>query len=609
MDSYQQTLDAALEVTRKPETQYNLPPSQWEQFRRLLKADPFLFSTWVAGFDKLLPRVHQPLSYLMAGRARHLAWYLTNTKHESEVIDQIRSELQRFGIDASDPTQLGRLQRALATVDIRLGRGLYKTSTGVPTMLCAITNDPNITMLIVHGVEPKAHAMCTQMGDIIASRMYRFFFPDRIPADFKNNVTKNWIRLEGRTAPHLQPCVEAMGANTTATGGHYDTFYIDDLNTEEQSPIEQEQACGFLNKIPGLSIRGNTVWGHVRRVHVGTRYGNDDDAAKLAANSRAIHINMPAEKRMQPTLAKIREIGEPTVPEILTKDDLADIIEEHIAQNGEVAYFRNYLLIPDSEAAALFPPEIIDANKLGGQWGWVNDPGNPHRRFGVVRAERDAKREIVVDPKTGKPKLVTIPLSAMRVVLGVDPSASDAGDEWAVSAIGRDHQGYFYQLETRAGHTHNYLLDVTLEMAAVWSPWKIGVEKAALSVLSIDLMQRDARFAPIKHRIVPVSTNNQNKLVRFRTILSPKLIAGDLMLSPDDVHTRAEAKQYKYGPKAKDNRLDSLTIALMCHGAHAASGMTDEQMKERDRRAERQFMATVDAAVGYPLDDWMEAVV
>lgn len=609
MTPYQQTLDQALDVAKRPSSLYALPPSQWEQFRRLLRADPFLMATWLCGFDKLLPRIHQPLTYVIGGRARHLAWFLTTTKHESIVIDQIRSELDRMGIDVRDPAQLPRLERALTAIDFRMARGFFKTSTSIPAVLCEITDNPNLTYLVVHGVQDMAEAMCIQLGDFIQSRLYRAFFPDRIPQDEKSNITKKYIRLAGRTVPHKEGTLEALGANATGTGDHFDRFYVSDLTTEEQSEIEQQEACRFLNKIPGLSIRGGGASGRVRRIHEGTRYGNDDDAAKLAGNMRFLHISMPAELRSTPPgFATIRDIGMPTAPEICNAEDLAEIVEDHMGdiRLGPVAYFRNYLLIPDIEGASLFPPAVIDANLAGAQWRFAVDAKDAKKRIGVIRQAVDEKRKPKVRPD-GDPETVFIPWSAMRLVLGVDPSASETGDEWGVSVLARDSDRFMYQIETWAGHTHDYMMDVVLLLATQYNPALIGVEKAAMSILSVDLMQRDPRFRAIRHKIVPIANANQNKLIKFKMLLSPKLISGDLLLAPGDVHTRTEAKQYRYGPRAIDNRLDSIAIAIETMGDITPSAKTPRQLHVEALRAERRRVTYEDPLLGAATESWIEA--
>lgn len=637
-DAYTDTLTQATDAAKRPSGLAYLSPSQKNFYRLLLYNDPWLFNHVVCGLTRLVPRIHQPITYAIAGRAEHLAWFLNTTTEKSLVIDQFRSELDRLGADPSafdvatwrwDNAAAQRSMRKAISYFIQLlARGFYKSSNMMGTATWRITNDPNRTMLITHGVDDKAWALCEQMGDFLRSSTYRFFFDDpeapeyrRFPDEPKQNILKNYIRLRGRTVPHKEPNVEARGATSTSTSGHYDIFVGDDITTVEQTPVEMQTAMVFLSRMPALQIHGNEI----DRLFSETRHALDDAYAIVIRNPRVMHIELPNELHDEPlTLGTIRRVGIPTVPEIQNAEQIAEIKDDYLKdpEKGGLAYLQDYALVADAESASLFPPAVVDKR----EWQWAEDERKKKWIVRQARGNRDksGKRtrlwvsgERIVElpenapcPEGFTPKMAKIDPAQMHRVLGVDPAVSLVGDDWGVTAAAIDGQQFKYQLETIAAKGAEILMQAVLLLNEKWNPVKIGVEKAGAQELVIMLMQGDERFRSIKYKIVPVPNANVVKVTGIRNFVSGPLISGDLLLAPEDGGMRHEMKVYKpMSPKAIDNRLDSLVVASKLLDASRAESTDAIVARAAEARADRVRESFLDPATFIDTStNWMEAM-
>lgn len=637
-DAYTDTLAQATEAARRPSGMATLSPSQKNFYRLLVYNDPWLFNHAVCGLTRLVPRIHQPLTYAFAGRAEHLAWFLNTTSERSLVIDQVRSELDRLGADPTafdvatwrwDNAAAQRsMRKAISRIVQCLARGFYKSSNMIGTQTWRITHDPDRTLLITHGVDPFAWAMCEQIGEFIRSDTYRFFFDDpeapeyrRFPAEPKANILKDYIRLRGRTVPHPQPNVEARGAASTSTSGHYDIFVNDDITTAEQTPIEMETAVEFLDRMGGLVIRGNDI----DRYGSETRHGLEDAFAIVTRNPRVMRIVLPNEIHdEQLTLGTIRRVGIPTVPEIQNAEQIAEDKDDYLKtpQKGGLKYLQDFALIADAETASLFPPPLVERR----EWQWSTDErgrkwivrqarGNRDKTGRRTRLWTDGARDIELPetapcPEGARPKMAKVDLDQMHRVMGVDPAVSLTGDDWACTVAAIDGQQFKYQVETIAAKGHEILLQAVLLLDEKWNPMKIGVEKAGQQELVVSLMHGDERFRRIKHKIVPVPNNNVVKVTKIRNLVSAPLLSGDLLLAPDDGGLRHEMKLYKpLSPKAIDNRLDSLAIAMTMLDASRADSVDSAVARANSARADRIRESFVDPRTLIDTStNWMEAM-
>lgn len=582
----------------------SLREKELQYIRRQLEADPFLFLTTVCGFTDLVPRFHQPLAYLLGGRANRLAWVIDQPDRQSEVTRQIKRELTRFGIDWRNAKHLPLIEKFCRFINIRIFRGAYKSSVGVGVNTYRITVNPNTTGLIIHGVDDGAIAMCSQMGDIIKSDIYRAIWPDRIPENEKVNIAQDYIKLAGRTVPHKEPCIEARGQSSSSVGRHYDYFYLDDLIEEKMSPVEIAAAREFLNTIDPLSIKSKST--NVTRIHIGTRFDEEDDHAILENIPECVQIYVPIDvlpNREPRSIENIKIRGIPTLPEVHSVEDIESLKTKQLADPDKGAYslLRNYYLVTKSASNEMFPAALVNSR----HYDWKVDEKTGRRS--IVRQARDRQGQpVFLDAEKTVPKLVEVDPAALRYALGVDPavSTSETADEYGAACLAIDHEGVIYLMKTVAGKGWNRCLEAAHQLDHFYGyPAKIGWEQGGAQDLLTELMQRDERYRRMHSRIVPVNHKNNPKIERIDRLVASKLKMGDFLLDPADHEVRREMRAFRGLKNGKDARLDAIAIAMTCLTAPAVS-QTAQEVQKNEAERNRRYKASLDPMTGTPLYEW-----
>jgi hypothetical protein len=210
-----------------------------------------------------------------------------------------------------------------------------------------------------------------------------------------------------------------------------------------------------------------------------------------------------------------------------------------------------------------------------------------------------------VDSK-GQPKLLTVDMASLRFAIGVDPavSSSETADQWGATVLGIDGTGVVYQLETVAGKGWRTSLKAVSELDKKYGyPAKIGFEKGVIYDLLSELQQMDERYRNMRSRVVPVDHKNARKEDRIKRFVVERLATGDFLWNSADIETRNEARRYVPGKNAKDNRLDSIAIAMTQLVGSVSYQSEDEAMRESMQR-EREYKKSLDPYTQLPTYAW-----
>lgn len=571
----------------------SLSSTQFEEYRKALLSDSYLFARFICKHKDLVPELHRPLSYLACGLTDRLIRVLEDPRFKSYVTNKIREGLWKREIDWRTRDGYARLDAAMDFLNIRWFRGSYKSSdvTHAGTTFMATVN-PNITAKITHATDEKAWEFCAQIGETILSGTYRDFFPERIPAgDLTKLIGMKKITIGGRTVSRPQTTIQAGGYLTKDIGGHYDLFLVDDLVMERNAtPDLLRGVKTWLSNMEGYRIEAAGV--RVRRIHIGTKWDEDDDDAYLTSGANATDcftIRVPIEEFDDVEVTNILQAGRPTVPQFYSKERIAakkrrvvnqkiEDFETGLVIDGARAWRCNYLLDAYAGGVRPFPASIVDDPYRH----WMGPyPQKDHpRRFNIRRFYRDSEgRPVAVEGKRifdDKGQLVddwfrdarTVLLNPWRDldrVAVVDPAwvDSDSADNWGVSVVGADHEMVSCQLESRDGNNGlDGWVDALCELDEMWQPRVIGFDGGAYQDPMIqNMMKTDKRLRRLRARMVKVPHLNRTKMMRMREGVAEPLKMYRLLLDPRDQATRDELKGIRGIKADRDGIADSLSMA------------------------------------------------
>lgn len=601
---------------------------QRDRLRTFLLADSYAFTCIVCGHADLVPELHMPLSYMVCGLAGKLAHSLSQSGFDSYVIGKIRQELQEREIDWRTPEGLAQLSTQLDFVNERWFRGSFKSSvcTHGGTLFIA-TNDPNETIKITHAVDEPAWEMCGQIAKTVLSGTYRDLFPERIPTgDLTKLVTMKKITLGGRNISHPQTTIQANGYTTKDTGAHYSTFIFDDLVVGgpggNATPTELPKVLAHLKGLPGYYMNNRRI----RRVHVGTKWDENDDDAFLTRGPRAkecITVRVPVEVYEQPPESVLVR-GTPTVPQLMDTPMITARLNSTLdseAGDGAVEFRANYWLDVSAGGGRMFSHQLLYDKERAYERMEVPDlarKGDPFPYF-LRRYKRDEegaklakpKWEGIEDDPRKWQRLIFDPFRDFDRVICVDPSWADGGDNWAVTASGNDYENVRTQLETRTGNDGmDGWIDALYEMVPFWRPRVIGFDAGAFQEEAIKrIIKLDKRMRRISHLFVPVRHRQISKKARIRNFVAEPLTMYRMLLAPlvalgkDEDYgaavTRVEAERYKGDNAAVDGIVDSLAMGQAVHVKRASPDERQQRREAADARR-RAMAAMIEPATGVP---------
>lgn len=593
----------ATEVAARGPT-VGLRKNEFQLLKAHLLADSFDFGRVVCRHDRLTDEFHRPLSYLIAGSVDRLVAMLSRDGLRSYVLEVVRQQLRRKGIDWSTPEGRAAFASALRFLNLRLYRGSGKSTVAThANVLWRATRDPNETIAIVSASDDNAYAFSNQIIETILSDTYRAFFPERVPTRrIKEELTQQRIYLEGRTISSPQACIEARGYNSSWVSKHYGTFFVDDLVVRENSSLAHlKGVMQFLASMPGLYMPTA-----IERKHIGTVWDEEDDGRILERDKNFLTIKVPIEVHEEPP-ENIRERGIPTNPQWHDAAAITELQNSILSDEmeGPVSWRANFLLDPGAGNARIFPASVVDRSFCE-----VRVSQADGRRY-LVRKRRDAQGRPVKD-KEGKEEWYSVRFDRLRYVIGCDQSYSDDGDEWAVYVMGEDDEGDDYLVDGRYGHGRHAFQDAVLALDQIWRPVEIGMEKAAQQEASIEFM-KEGRLRRLRSKIKAVSHNNIAKEIRIRNNLAERMKMHKLHLVPYNLRARTltepnepvlafaeEAKSYKPGKRAKDNKLDAAALAsVRVRRSLGTDGDQDERARWKLRA--RRHSASFDPETGVPI--------
>lgn len=503
--------------------------------------------------------MHKPLVYAAAGQTDKLIEILDDTSAQSFTVRHLRRVLlDKHRINWASPEGRDALDALLRRLNVRVYRGSGKSSAITHAVsLWRATRDPDESAVIIAGTEKKAADFCKQIRMTILSEAYRALFPDRVPDDTVRDLTEQWIRLKGRSVPDREASIMCFGYKVDVTSYHFDRFLIDDLVTRDNRVgVELDRALDFIENMSGLHNPGKRR--PVTRVHVGTRWNEEDDDALLRAMGGHLSLSIPIE--VYPYGVKdIRQRGIPTEPEWKDEQGIIELQADTLSKKdeGSVAWRANYLLDPSIAGGRIFPLELLDSR----QW----TPGEGKTAKGAVEQyvgvpKLDEKREPIRD-ETDALQYEWTKVSDLRRFVGCDQAWSGSGDDWAVVVLGVDRKGRIYVLETKHGKGGENMIEALLATHERWKPEKIGLEKAAMQEATIFFLKRDPRFRRFKNKVEGVPLNNQSKQWRARNGVADPMWSWEFFLDPADSTTISQLKVWNpEDKKAEDHIIDALSI-------------------------------------------------
>lgn len=602
-----------------------------DRLKAFLLSDSYAFTEIVCGHRDLDPAVHMAMSYAVCGLTDKLAWALTQSGFESGVIRQLRQQCEVRGIDLRTAAGRAALDKALDWQNWRVARGTFKSSviTHGGATFCA-TRDPNTTAKLVHAVDEKAWAMCGQVAETVLSGVFRDLFPERVPdGNIKELVTTKHVTFGGRNISHPQTTIQASGYSSKDIGGHYDTFWIDDLVVGGPGGNATEAALpgvhAWLRGLPGFYMNTRRV----RQIHVGTRYHENDDHYFLTKGTNALAcltVFVPVEEH-EGEVVNILKRGTPTMPTLLSSDKITSLQSKVLSggddMEGAYSWRCNYLLDPSAAGGKMFPDKIVDDPDRA----WMGPFPHPasltseqyKHRFLIARLVRDDEGRVI--GKDNKPlditeegyrakaKVLTYdPWKDLDRVITLDPAWKDGGNNWAVTAAGIDPYGVAFQLETQSGNNGlEGWLSALDALERAYKPRIIGFGAGAYQDEIVkNLMRTDARLRRMRGRITPLKETGDSKETRIRNgaaepykqfkllLLPPTIVGDDCGASA----TRDEMRAYRAGKNAVDGILDTLWMIRAV--ARRVQTREDREADERNARLQR-YRHTIDPILGVPV--------
>jgi hypothetical protein len=617
--------------------QHALSTSALDRLRAFLLNDPYYFTEVVCGHSDMVPEVHMAMSYAVTGSTDKLAWLLQQTGFDSGVTRSLKLQLQLRGIDVR--TSLGRqmLDKALDWQNWRVARGTFKSSVithGGATYTAV--RDPNTTAKIIHAVDEKAWAYCGQIGETLLSGVMHDLFPERVPTgNVKELVTTKHITFGGRTISHPQTTLQASGYATKDIGGHYDTFWIDDLVVGGPGGNATEAL------LPGVHawLRGLTGFymntRRVRQIHVGTRYHENDDNAFLTRGKNALEcltVTCPIEEH-DGEVVNILERGRPTMPTLLPPEKITTLQSRVLSgaddMDGAFSWYCNYLLNPYQAGSKMFSDRLIDDPNRAwiGPLAYPGAEKNPQfkYRFLVARIARDEegfpvdkdnKRLAADDSLRAKAKVLTFdPWKHLDRVVTLDAAWVNDADNWAVHVEGVDYEGVRFQLETISGNDGmEGWIDALADADERYRPRVIGFGKGGYQEPMVqNLLRTDKRLRKLRNKVVAIKEAGQAKVARIREGVAEPLKRYQLLLAPLDLNeydggaqaTRDEMRDYRQGKKEqKDGILDAISMAPAVSRSARKPESADERKK---RERELQVRRPIDPVLGVPMEGFRAA--
>ena len=386
---------------------------------------------------------------------------------------------------------------------IMVPRGTLKTTYfGTSTIVWRNIRDREARTLLVMSAAIESAKTSDAVKTVHMSDAMKHFFPDRVHDTARHTGKTGFLNLE-RNGVYREHTLEARGATSAMTGGHFPWQIFDDLIDENmaESVKDQERVIKFfqgssnmfVDKVNDTRLVIGTYW-------QGPFYDWLLEQKELLKHYETLILGAEVDYRFRAFLASIGKRtnlidGDPIWPENETRESL----EHTKLEQGPLIYARQMLNIPTLDEDRRFREEDFEYFELHGL-GWqdgeciVSHPGKDGRHW--VAPSRRMFRTLVIDPATG---------------------ISKQSDDSAISVCGEDPDtGNKYVLEEWAGNVQTHaLIDQIMLMCKKWNPHKVAPEAVSYQhVLKTFLLDRMARDGVYYH-IDPVKPHGKGKLSRI----------------------------------------------------------------------------------------------
>lgn len=591
--------------------------------RARMDSDPWYFAKYVCKrAEKAVERIHRPLLYLYTGHASLLAATLDDPRFEGRITQQVRADFsaQTPPIDWRNPSHLHRIKKRIRRVRISAGRGIGKSTFADVADLFDGTIDPNMTVGIGSKSDPYAERRITSIGEIVTSKEYGDWYPERKPANPRTDITQTSIKLGGRTVNSTEATIEGRGITSQWRGFHYRKIRPDDIAGTEYGEASIEDALAFIAGIDAIEVRD--AFGGCREIYIGTLSGENDDHAYLSNDPGVMMIVMPIEIHAGgTTVENIFTDGDLTMPEEgwFTREAVNELKrkaranEDHHSLSELLQNF--YMTLLRDGGANLFTKAMLDAAK-GIRWIF----------------DRELNRDVLLIPKKGREKTqrdptkpdyapadwkrvdpVSLPRSAKA--WAVDQSVSPTGDPWAYAYAIMDWDGVTILIDCVTGQGYDKMLDTApIFDKRCGHPKRVGADTNATQGMTVEWMSRTVEFQSIARRVESITSGGDAKDHHIRRWIAGRMLSGDFYASPRLTKWLFEASRYQ--PRKPDGKMRRNSIDDQLDATWMACSLLRRPNSPRQiahDRARAQMETVKDKYVhdrntGIDKSNWMECV-
>lgn len=385
---------------------------------------------------------------------------------------------------------------------IMVPRGTLKTTLfGTALTVWRNINDREARTLLVMAAAIEAAKTSDAVKRVHMSDAMQHFFPNRMHDPARHTGKTGFLSLD-RNGVYREHTLEARGATSAMTGGHFTWQIFDDLIDENmaESMKDQERVISFFRGSSNLLVdKVNDV-----RVVIGTLWQGPfyewllEDSG-LLKHYETLILGAEVDDRFRDFLASIGKEtnlkdGDPIWPENETRQSLEYIKLEE----GPLIYSRQMLNIPTLDEDRRFRPEDFEYYEMHGL-DWRDAECIKKGDNGVILWKTKVKnmhRTMTIDPGTGVNK---------------------KSDESAISVCGEDSDtGNKFVLEEWAGNVQTHaLVNQIIQMCKKWNPHRVAPEEVSFqSVIRTFLLDQMAREG-VHYHVDPVKPHNRSKISRI----------------------------------------------------------------------------------------------
>lgn len=550
----------------------------WELGRAKMRADPWYFGKYVCGHgEKSIERIHRPLAYLYTRHVPMLVAILREGRLASPIIEDLRADFLRHEINIDSDDCLPKVKRRLRRINVRLPRGSGKSVGADDADLWEAVMDPNIRISLGSKADPFVQDRIRKMGDVVMSPAFGYWFPERVPDDPKTDVTRDSIKLKGRTIAETEATIEGRGVTSQWAGRHYNKNRRDDMVGTESGEASLEDALRHVADIPAL--RDKIDWRG--DLFIGTVTGENDDHSLLLEDDDVLTISMPMEVHEGgTTLENVFDDGELTMPEWegFSRDGVDTLKKEARTSttHGPVYLLQNFYMVAHKSGTSLFTKRMLDRSLFRK----LTDKET--MKTLVLRPKKGLIKQCYAQwPTQGEMKKVnfddwfiidpsTLPYSAWGIAGDQSVTQDKSGDEWSLGSVFMDWEGTFYLWDVIKGRGYQNFISALapFDRANGGCNAKIGLDANATQGMTIEWIKRSEEFRSMSRRVVPVRSG-EAKDVNIRNFVQARMLSEGLYINPDLPDYHSELLRYRPrmadGRKrrtAVDNQLDVTWMAM-----------------------------------------------